>query len=69
MTELASFTFDLDAHELTRLTAVLTACGDQFDLLTMHNDEVDARRVLYGSLSVEQRVIHQQLTEAGILGA
>jgi hypothetical protein len=64
-TDLTEFNVDFDDHELTRLSAVLTACD--LDLLTMYHAEVDARRLLYGSLSPEQRAIHQQLSEAGIL--
>jgi hypothetical protein len=59
--------FDFDSHELARLAAVLSACPDDLDLITMHQNECDARRLLYSSLSPEQRAIHQQLTDAGIL--
>lgn len=59
--------FDLTSHELTRLSAVLAACAADLDLLTMHANECDARRLLYSGLDPEQRRIHQQLTEAGIL--
>lgn len=59
--------FDLSGHETTRVAAVLAACSDDLDLLTMYYDEADARRLLYSSLSPEQRAIHQQLTDAGIL--
>lgn len=54
MSDSTPVTFDLENHELTRLSAVLTA-------------ECDARRLLYSSLDANQRRIHQQLTEAGIL--
>jgi hypothetical protein len=67
MTHLTPVTFDFDSHELTRLAAVLAACSDDLDLLTMYQDECDARRMLYSSLNAEQRAIHQQLTDAGIL--
>lgn len=59
--------FDLTDHELTRLSAVLNACATNLNLVTMHAAECDARRLLYSSLNPEQRAIHQQLTEAGIL--
>ena len=64
---LTDVTFDLTDHELTRLSAVLTACADNLSLVTMHAAECDARRLLYSSLDANQRRIHQQLTEAGIL--
>ena len=64
---LTPMSFDFDGHELTRLSAVLTACGDNLNLVTLHAAECDARRLLYSSLSPEQRAIHKQLTEAGIL--
>jgi hypothetical protein len=59
--------FDFDNHELTRLAAVLSACSDDMDLLTLYYNECDAHRLLYSSLDAEQRAIHQQLTDAGIL--
>ena len=68
MSDLTEFNVDLDGHELTRLSAVLTACAADLDLLTMHANECDARKRLYNGLDPEQRRIHQQLTEAGILG-
>ena len=64
---LTDVTFDFADHELTRLSAVLTACADNLSLVTMHAAECDARRLLYSSLDANQRRIHQQLTEAGIL--
>lgn len=67
MSDLTPVTFDFDGHELTRLSAVLTACGDNLNLVSMHAAECDARRLLYSSLSPEQRAIHKKLTEAGIL--
>ena len=63
------FALDLDTHELTRLSAVLTACGDNLDLVTMHATESTARRLLYSNLSPEQRRIYGELHEAGVLGA
>jgi hypothetical protein len=68
MADLTDFNIDFDTHELTRLAAVLSACAADLDLLTMHANECDARRLLYSGLDAEQRRIHQQLTEAGILG-
>jgi hypothetical protein len=67
MPDLTPVTFDFDSHELARLAAVLSACSHDLDLLTMHQNECDARRLLYTNLSPEQRAIHQQLTDAGIL--
>lgn len=59
--------FDFTNHETARVAAVLAACSDQLDLITMYEAEVEARRMLYGGLSPEQRAIHRQLTDAGIL--
>jgi hypothetical protein len=67
MSDLTPVTFDLSGHETARVAAVLAACSDDLDLLTMHQDECDARRLLYSSLNAEQRAVHQQLTDAGIL--
>ena len=67
MTDLTAFNVDLEGHELTRLSAVLTACGDNLRLVSMHAAECDARRMLYTGLDAEQRAIYQKLTEAGIL--
>lgn len=67
MTHLTPVTFNLYTHELTRLSAVLTACTADLDLLTLHANECDAHKRLYSNLNPEQRCIHQQLTEAGIL--
>jgi hypothetical protein len=67
MSDLTPVTFDFSNHELARLAAVLAACSDDRDLITMHQNECDARRMLYSSLDAEQRRIHQQLTDAGIL--
>jgi hypothetical protein len=67
MSDLTNVTFDLEGHELARLSAVLTAAADNLSLVTMHALECDARRMLYGGLDAEQRAIYQQLTEAGIL--
>ena len=67
MNDLTDMAFDFGTHELTRLSAVLTACGNNLNLVTMHAAECDARRLLYSSLNPEQRRIYQQLTEAGIL--
>ena len=68
MTHLTEVAFDLSGHETARVAAVLAACSDDMDLLAVYNAECDARRMLYGSLSPEQRAVHQQLTDAGILG-
>jgi len=67
MNELTPVIFDLSGHETARVSAVLAACSDDMDLLTMYHAEVDARRMLYSSLDAEQRAIHRQLTQAGIL--
>ena len=67
VTHLTEVTFDLSGHETARVAAVLAACSDDVDLVAMHNAECDARRMLYSSLDAEQRAIHQQLTDAGIL--
>jgi len=67
MTHLTEITFDLTGNETARVAAVLAASPDNMDLLTMYYDECDARRMLYSSLNPEQRAIHQQLTNAGIL--
>lgn len=67
MSDPTPVTFDLENHELTRLSAVLHACADNLNLVTLHAAECDARRLLYSSLDANQRRIHQQLTEAGIL--
>lgn len=67
MSELTPVEFDLSGHETARAAAVLAACSDDLDLLALYHAEVDARRMLYSSLDAEQRRIHQQLTEAGIL--
>lgn len=68
MPDLTPVTFDFDSHELARLATVLSACSHDLDLLTMHQDECDARRLLYSGLDAEQRAVHQQLTDASILG-
>ena len=67
MTDLTAFNVDLEGHELTRLSAVLTACGDNLRLVSMHAADCDARRLLYSSLNPDQRAIYQRLTEAGII--
>lgn len=64
---LTPVTFDFDSHELARLAAVLAACSDDIDLVTLYYNECDALRLLYSSLDAEQRAVHQQLTDAGIL--
>lgn len=69
MNELTDIAFDLTGHETARVAAILAACADDLDLLTMYHAECDARRLLYTSLSPEQRAVHQQLTDAGILSA
>jgi hypothetical protein len=66
MTDLVPFEIDLTAHELTRLSAVLSACD--FDLVEMHRSECEATRMLYSGLDEKQLAIHQQLVEAGVLG-
>ena len=65
--DLTPVTFDLDTHELERLSAVLHACGDNLSLVSMHAAECDARRMLYTGLNPDQRAIYQRLTEAGII--
>jgi hypothetical protein len=67
MTHLTPVDFNFDNHELVRLAAVLSACSPDLDLLTMYYNECDAHRLLYSRLSPEQRAIHRQLTDAGIL--
>jgi hypothetical protein len=67
MTELTPIAFDLSGHETARVAAVLAACADDMDLLAMYHAECDARRMLYSSLDAEQRAIHKQLVDDGIL--
>ena len=66
--ELVDFTLDLAAHEQTRVAAVLSAAGDQLDLVDMYYNECDATRMLYSGLSPEQWKIYDQLVAAGVLG-
>lgn len=68
MPELVDWSLDLAAHEQTRVAAVLTAVGDQLNLLDMYHNECDATRMLYSGLSLEQWKIYDQLVEAGVIG-
>lgn len=66
--ELASHTFDLAAHEQTRLAAVLAATPD-LDPGVVLAAETAARRMLYSGLDAEQQATYQLLVDAGVLDA
>jgi hypothetical protein len=68
MTGLTPFTFDLTAHEIRRITAVLDAVPD-WDPAAVLATEVEAHSLLYSGLSTEQRSVYDLLCEEGVLDA
>ena len=66
--DLTSFTFDLTAHEIRRLSAVLDAMP-QWDPAAALTAETEAYTLLYSDLSAEQRAIYELLREEGVLDA
>jgi hypothetical protein len=65
---LTALTFDLSAHEQTRLAAVLSATPD-VDPGAVLADEAEAHRMLYSGLDAEQQRTYRMLVDAGVLGA
>ncbi|MGQ0719666.1 MAG: DUF6400 family protein [Pseudonocardiales bacterium] len=66
--DLMPFTFDLTAHEIRRMTAVLEAMPD-WDPATVLAAEVEAHSLLYSGLNAEQRFVYDLLCEEGVLDA
>ncbi|MGB9280420.1 MAG: DUF6400 family protein [Pseudonocardiaceae bacterium] len=67
-TDLMPFTFDLIAHEIRRMTAVLDAMPD-WDPAAVLAVEGEAHSLLYSGLHPEQRAIYYLLCEEGVLDA
>ena len=67
MTSLVSFTFDLTAHEGTRLAAVLDALGPHWDPIDVATGEAQAHHMLYANLNPAQQGTHDLLVAAGVL--
>jgi hypothetical protein len=67
MATLVSFTFDLTAHEGTRLAAVLDALGPLWDPAEIYSGEAEAQRMLYAHLDPEQQATYDALIAAGAL--
>jgi hypothetical protein len=63
-----SFSWDLTAHELRRLSATLEGMPD-WDPDGSLRMESAAYRLLMSDLDEEQQAIHRMLVEAGVLGA
>ena len=55
MINLVPFTFDLTAHEGTRLAVVLDAVGPRWDPNEVYTGEAQAHRMLYASLDADQQ--------------
>lgn len=68
MADLTWFTFDLTAHEIRRLGAVLDATA-HWDPAAALTAETEAHTLLYSGLSAEQRAIYELLLEEGVLDA
>lgn len=66
--DLIPFTFDLTAHEIRRVSAVLDAMPD-WNPVTALAGETEAYTLLYSGLSAEQRVVYDLLREEGVLDA
>lgn len=67
-TDLMPFTFDLTAHEIRRMTAVLHTIPD-WDPAAVLAAEGEAHSLLYSGLNTEQRAIYYLLCEEGVLDA
>ena len=67
MTSLVPFTFDLTAHEGTRLAAVLDALGPHWDPIDVATGEAHAHHMLYANLNPAQQGAHDLLVAAGVL--
>jgi hypothetical protein len=67
-TGLTPFIFDLTAHEIRRITAVLDAMPD-WDPAAVLAAEVEAHSLLYSGLDTEQRFVYDLLREEGVLDA
>ena len=67
MATLVPFTFDLTAHEGTRLAAVLDALGPLWDPAEIYSGEAEAQRMLYAHLDPEQQATYDVLIAAGAL--
>jgi hypothetical protein len=67
-TDLAPFSFNLTAHEIRRMTAVLDAMPD-WDPAAVLAAEAEAHSLLYSGLNTGQRSIYDQLCKAGVLDA
>jgi hypothetical protein len=67
-TDLVPFIFDLTAHEIRRMTAVLDATPD-WDPAAVLAAEVEAHSMLYSGLNTEQRSVYDLLCEEGVLDA
>jgi hypothetical protein len=68
VTGLMPFTFDLTAHEIRRITAVLDAMPD-WDPAAVLAAEAEAYSLLYSGLTAEQRSVYDLLCEEGVLDA
>jgi hypothetical protein len=66
--DLVPFTFDLTAHEIPRLTAVLDATPG-WDPVAVLAAEIEAHALLYSGLNAEQCSIYNLLYEEGVLDA
>ncbi len=67
-TDLMPFVFDLTAHEIRRMTAVLDATS-AWDPAAVLAAEVEAQSLLYSGLNTEQRSVYDLLCEEGVLDA
>ncbi|MBV8993257.1 MAG: hypothetical protein JO287_06050 [Pseudonocardiales bacterium] len=67
MASLIPFTFDLTAHEGTRLAAVLDALGSHWHPTDIYTGEADAHRMLYAHLDADQQATYHVLLAAGAL--
>jgi hypothetical protein len=66
VTGLMPFTFDLTAHEIRRITAVLATMPD-WDPAAVLAVEVEAHALLYSGLNTEQRSVYDLLCDEGVL--
>ncbi|MDQ2880306.1 MAG: DUF6400 family protein [Actinomycetota bacterium] len=67
-THLKPFFFDLTAHEICRMTAVLDAMPD-WDPAAVLAAEAEAHSLLYSGLNTEQRSVYDLPCEEGVLDA
>jgi hypothetical protein len=67
MATLVPFTFDLTAHEGTRLAAVLDALGQLWNPAEIDTGEAQAHRMLYAHLDPVQQATYDVLIAAGAL--